>query len=163
MACVGKVWGCSGGVARETAVVLDPDRDIGVTDSGGYVGWGGLVDLYDLVVGRVVGRASSHAEEVLVCHALGKLRVGGDWITRYVPIMVVMDIGCNTGKRMLHGPDHGFKTSCHQGSYGISAKSHASELFRSTHGAGRVNLCKYCVSCWGIESKYISIKGAPPW
>lgn len=42
------------------------------------MGWDGLVDLYNLLGGGVVGGTGCHAEEVLVCHALAKMRVDGD-------------------------------------------------------------------------------------
>ena len=45
------------------------------------MGWGRLVDPYGLVGGGVVGGAGGHAKEVLVCHALGKVWVGGDGTT----------------------------------------------------------------------------------
>lgn len=71
--CVREVCRCSRRLARETSIVLDPDRDFGVTDGGGYVGWGGLVDLYGLVGGGVVGGTGGHAEEILVCHVRSKV------------------------------------------------------------------------------------------
>ena len=43
------------------------------------MGGGGLVDLDGLVGGGVVGGAGGHAEEILVCHTWGKMRVGGVW------------------------------------------------------------------------------------
>lgn len=79
---MGEVWGCIGRVPRQTTIILNSDRDFGVTSGGGYVGWDRLVDLYSLVGGGVVGGAGGHAEEVLVCHASGKLRAGEDWTVR---------------------------------------------------------------------------------
>lgn len=79
VACVGEVGGCIGRIARETTIILDPDRDFGVTQGCGYMGGGGLVDLDGLVGGGVIGGAGGHAEEILVCHALGKMRAGESW------------------------------------------------------------------------------------
>ena len=45
------------------------------------MGWSGLVDLYGLVGGVVVGGAGGHAEQISVCHALGKVSVNRDWTT----------------------------------------------------------------------------------
>lgn len=59
------------GRGERTAVVLDPDGDVGGAEGVADVGWSWFVDLDDLVGGGVVAGAGGYAEEVLVCHWVG--------------------------------------------------------------------------------------------
>lgn len=62
------------------------------------MGWGGRVDLYGLVGSGVVGGAGGHAEEVLVCHALGKGgglgKIGQLCAYQQIHSTVMLQVGC---------------------------------------------------------------------